>query len=30
MASLDLHVIDPEIGSSSADVELEILKELGY
>ena len=30
MASLDLHIADPETGSSSADVELETLRELGY
>ena len=30
MASLDLHISDPEAGNSSADVELEILQEAGY
>ena len=30
MASLELHISDPEAGSSPADVELEILQEFGY
>lgn len=30
LASLELYIADPEIGNSSADVELETLRELGY